>query len=228
MGKVSKVEVRPEPTGSSAPEQKTEMASSLEIKDSPAQTPAPAESAPASEPQAQPSETNVAPKYVINDDDIAPMVQEFEKSGNLSDDTLGKLESKGIPPHLAVRFVEGQKALQERNTNTVFDSIGGKDAYNKMSEWAANSLNASEKETFNKTIARGNMNEIVSAVKGLHARYQSEYGSSPKLQGGFKGTAGPAPFRSMYEVREAMSDPRYSKDSAYRDDVIKRLNASNF
>jgi hypothetical protein len=225
MGNVSKVEVRPEPTGSKAPEQKTEMASSLEIKD------APAPEAPAQQTQQveaeQPSPA-VAPKYVISDDDIAPMVQEFEKSGNLSDDTLGKLESKGIPPHLAVRFVEGQKALQERNTNTVFDSIGGKEAYNKMSEWAANSLTPSEKETFNKTVARGNMNEIVSAVKGLHARYQSEYGSSPRLQGGFKGTAGPAPFRSMYEVREAMSDPLYSKDSAYRDDVIKRLNASNF
>lgn len=224
MGKVSKVEVRPEPTGPTAPEQKSDMASSLEIKDS---APVVQDTQDvAQDPQADVQKT--APKYVISDDDITPMVQEFEKSGALSDDTLSKLEEKGIPSHLAVRFVEGQKALQDRNTSSVYDSIGGKDAYTKMSEWAASSLTAAEKETFNKTVARGNMNEIVSAVKGLNARYQSEFGTSPKLQGGFKGTAGPAPFRSMYEVREAMSDPRYQKDSAYRDDVIKRINASNF
>ena len=34
-------------------------------------------------------------------------------------------------------------------------------------------------------------------------------------------------FRSQAEVVEAMSDPRYDKDSAYRRDVMEKLERSN-
>ena len=34
-------------------------------------------------------------------------------------------------------------------------------------------------------------------------------------------------FRSQAEVVQAMSDPRYDKDSAYRQDVMKKLERSN-
>ena len=34
-------------------------------------------------------------------------------------------------------------------------------------------------------------------------------------------------FRSQAEVVQAMSDPRYERDSAYRQDVMKKLERSN-
>ena len=44
-------------------------------------------------------------------------------------------------------------------------------------------------------------------------------GNAPKAKGD--------QYRSQAEVVQAMSDPRYDRDSAYRQDVMKKLERSN-
>jgi hypothetical protein len=39
--------------------------------------------------------------------------------------------------------------------------------------------------------------------------------------------AGPQPFLSLAAVKDAMSDPRYSKDEAYREEVAQRLSVQH-
>jgi hypothetical protein len=72
------------------------------------------------------------------------------------------------------------------------------------------------------------MNTIKMAVAGLKARYEQANGASSGrlIQGDVKGPSGGA-FRSIAEIVEAMKDPRYAKDPAYRSDVEKRVALSN-
>jgi hypothetical protein len=65
------------------------------------------------------------------------------------------------------------------------------------------------------------------AVKGLYAQYSAAT-AEPSLLGGNAGqSSGYDGFRSTSEVVQAMKDPRYSSDEAYRKDVQNKLSVSN-
>jgi hypothetical protein len=65
------------------------------------------------------------------------------------------------------------------------------------------------------------------AVKGLYSQFISAGGNPPELsQGGTSGSS-TKPYGSAAQVTEAMRDPRYSTDPAYRSNVEKRLSVSN-
>ncbi len=184
----------------------------------PTPTPAPV---PTPDPTPAPTPTPTSP--IISDADIAELANEVGTAGELSEASLKKIESKGIPPHLAVQFVRGQQALQEQAVNSVYSAVGGKEEFTKMSAWAATALSAEERAQFNKTVSEGDLGAVQSAVRGLHARFTQAYGTNGSLNGGTRGVAGPVPFRSNAELIAAMQDPKYSVDPAYRDDVVRRL-----
>jgi hypothetical protein len=75
----------------------------------------------------------------------------------------------------------------------------------------------------------GDMNTIKMAVQGLQARYAQTNGTQQTgrlIQGDTNGPSGGA-FRSVAEIVQAMKDPRYAKDPAYRRDVEQRVALSN-
>jgi hypothetical protein len=72
----------------------------------------------------------------------------------------------------------------------------------------------------------GNLEQAKMAVKGLQARFSSSEGNEPAL---LTGSAGPSDgvFRSTSELVEAMSNPKYKTDPAYRADVEIKLGRSS-
>ena len=64
-------------------------------------------------------------------------------------------------------------------------------------------------------------------MKGLKADYNEAKGNDPDLMGGPKGALGQETFASHAEVTEAMKDPRYEKDPAYRKMIYHKLNNSD-
>ena len=69
---------------------------------------------------------------------------------------------------------------------------------------------------------------MMFAIKSLASRWGgAEPKAAPLLQGNTGSINASGAFRSLAQVTEAMRDPRYTKDPAYRKDVEARLANSN-
>lgn len=159
--------------------------------------------------------------------DMGALQQEFAEQGALSDESLAKLEKAGISRDIVDLYVQGQEALVSNLQNAAYAVVGGEESYKSMTQWAAANLTEAEIDTFNRAVNSTNKSVIELAVTGLKGRYEAANGSEPNLVGGDAGTAtGPA-FESWAQVREAMRDPKYAKDPAYRRQVEEKLGRSN-
>ena len=151
----------------------------------------------------------------------------FYENGELSEDNFKALEQNGIPREFVEAYVRGQKATMEAEAASITNSIGGQENYDAMVQWASANLPEAEVDSYDDIVSTGTTEAAKMAVKGMYARYLSENGgSSMNIAKG--GTSGAAiqPFNSNAQVVEAMNDPRYQNDPAYRADVEKRISVS--
>ena len=151
----------------------------------------------------------------------------FYENGELSEDNFKALEQSGIPREFVEAYVRGQEATMEAEVSSITNSIGGQENYDAMVQWASANLPESEVDSYDDIVSTGTTEAAKMAVKGMYARYLSENGgSSMNIAKG--GTSGAAiqPFNSNAQVVEAMNDPRYQNDPAYRADVEKRISVS--
>jgi hypothetical protein len=65
------------------------------------------------------------------------------------------------------------------------------------------------------------------AVSGLQTQYQAAEGTDPSLIGGQSSNSTGGNYSSWAEVTQAMSDPRYNSDPAYRQSVSTKIARSN-
>ena len=65
------------------------------------------------------------------------------------------------------------------------------------------------------------------AVKTVHTAYENTVGKDGKMLTGKGSPNVKDEYRSQAEVIQAMNDPRYESDPAYRNDVFKKLDRSN-
>jgi Phage T7 capsid assembly protein len=157
--------------------------------------------------------------------DFSKFGSEYMQNGRLSDQSYEELASRGIPREVVDAYISGQQAVQEREVNTVMTDIGGKENFDALSKWAASNLSQDELDAYNAMVMGGNLQQARMAVKGLYAQYLSG-NSEPSLLGGNTGRYSGDGFRSTAEVIQAMKDPRYQNDEAYRKDVQNRLSVS--
>ena len=155
---------------------------------------------------------------------------EFAQTGTLSEDSVQEIVALGIPENTVRAYVAGQEALAESNLKSIMDVAGGEEQYAALTTWAQNNIPEEHVDAYNSIMENGDTATIKLAIAGLKARYEQTNGSMAKpgrlLQGGTTTESG-GTFRSVAEIVSAMSDPRYSKDSAYRADVERRIATSN-
>lgn len=156
------------------------------------------------------------------------LAQEFvQGQGRLSEATLRSLEAKGISRADAMSLAESRVSAAVAVADSVFNEVGGRDAYTQLTQWASANLSPAEQQAFNSAVKAGRAQAML-AVRGLKMSYESANGKLPNLeQGGRPGTGGGG-FRSMQEQMAAQKDPRYGSDPAYTDDVMKKIEASAY
>lgn len=152
--------------------------------------------------------------------------QEYDENGELSNDAYAALEEAGFPRSVVDTWIQGQDALASQMTGEMYNIVGGQEDYNNMVSWAADTLPESEIDAFNATMTSQNPDMIRLAIQGLNARYRSEAEPS-LLQGSTGAVSSGGRFESNAELTAAMSDPRYSKDPAYRQQVADKLARSS-
>jgi len=153
--------------------------------------------------------------------------QEFFESGELSENSYEQLESMGYPKDLVDAFIAGQKAILSTEQNQLFQEVGGEKAYRDMQAWASENMSDSAKKAYNAAVESGDMEQATLAIRGLRDSYLRANGKEPnQITGRSSGQPTITGFRSTRELTQAMRDPRYAKDPAYRQDVEDRLRAS--
>ena len=122
--------------------------------------------------------------------------------------------------------VGGGPDLTDAEMNSVYSSVGGEEEYGKLTSWAAENLEDRALDAFNSIIDAGNPTAIQIAVAGMKAEYDNQEGYEGRMLQG-KAARTQDGFRSQAEVVAAMSDPRYDRDPAYRQDLYDKLERSN-
>ena len=169
---------------------------------------------------------------------IAQASEEYwENEGQISEETMERFtemsSSELVEAYMAIRDrnpdIEGvgeSPDLTDAEMNQVYNSAGGEAEYKNLTSWAAENLDESKMDAFNDIIDRGNATSIQIAVAGLRAEYEAQEGYEGRMLTG-KAARTQDGFRSQAEVVQAMSDPRYERDEAYRQDVYNKLERSN-
>ena len=87
-------------------------------------------------------------------------------------------------------------------------------------------LDQADVKAFDSLVSSGNVGAIKLAVNGIKAQYDNTNGYEGRMLQGKPPQTSRDVFRSQQEVVAAMSDPRYEKDPAYRQDLVEKLDRS--
>ena len=156
--------------------------------------------------------------------DMSQLEQEFADNGELSEKSYEQLESQGISKDIVNNYIEGQQARAVQIETEIKDIAGGKDGYNEMIAWAKESLSQEEISAYNRVVNGRDLDATKMAVQGLKARMGTD--AEPNLVRG-KPALSQEQFTSVAQVTAAMSDPRYSKDPAFRQEVQAKIERSD-
>jgi len=163
-------------------------------------------------------------------DMISAASMEFAESGEITPETrdaLAEMSSEELLDAYMSMQQPPSADLTDADVSELKASVGGEQAYEQITGWAAESLSDVELEAFNSTIDGGSLAQIQMIMAGLQARYQAENGyEGTQLQGKPPSNSGDV-FRSQAEVVQAINDPRYDRDPAYRNDILMKLERSD-
>ena len=120
-----------------------------------------------------------------------------------------------------------QETLTEAQAKQLFEMVGGEKAYQSMINWAGQNLTKQEISMYDSVMGKGDPNAIFFAMQALNNKYTEAVGNDGQLLTGRGGNDSVAAFRSQAELVQAMSDPRYDNDPAYRQDVMRKLENSD-
>ena len=162
----------------------------------------------------------------------------FENEGKLSQETMDKFSGMSsqdlVNAYMAIREknpnVDTQTEaadLTDAEINTVYNSVGGEKAYQNILNWATDNVDSSKLDAFNSIVNNGDATAIQIAVAGLKAEYDTAEGYEGRMLTGKAAKTSGDVYRSQAEVIQAMNDPRYDRDPAYRQDVYDKLERSN-
>lgn len=166
--------------------------------------------------------------------DFGDMNTRWQETGQLSDADYGELEGAGFTRQMVDAYLAGLQYTATQDNELAAQQIsgikaqyGGEEGYAAMTQWAASNLSESEISAFNKLVNTNDPDQARLAVAGLYSQYTNAVGREPRLLGGRAPKSSGEKFESTAQVVEAMSDPKYQSDPAFRRKVQEKLARSN-
>ncbi len=149
-------------------------------------------------------------------------------------DKLQKMDSS----KLADMYVQYRQQVESKprptsdftgeQVDALYGLVGGEEQYGQLIGWAANTLSKDEIQMFDAVMDSGDANAAFWAIRGLAMQYADTNGYEGKrVSGKAPKSSDDNQFRSQAELVQAMSDPRYDSDDAYRRDVMSKLENSS-
>ena len=162
-------------------------------------------------------------EYYANDNKLSP--ETIEKFSSMSSQDL-------VNAYLELQ--QGQPAQQQQQVtvsdadiDSIKNSVGGDTEYNNIVTWAGQNLDDKSISAFDNIVESGNTDAIKLAINGLKSQYENANGYEGRMLTGKAAKTSGDSFRSQAELVQAMSDPRYDNDPAYRQDIMAKLDRSD-
>tara|TARA_A100001391_G_scaffold91098_1_gene60056 strand:- start:432 stop:1277 length:846 start_codon:yes stop_codon:yes gene_type:complete len=176
--------------------------------------------------------------FESNNIDPFEMSKYFEENnGTLSNQMYDQLNTAGLSREVVDNYLAGVKGdlgientaqpsvLSESEIKDLKNIAGGERGYDNLMEWAGENLTDSDAQNYDDVLATGNKASIQFAIKALMGQYEDSMGRDSNIVTGKESTT--TNYRSMAEVVRDMNKPEYQTDEAFRDDVLRKLSASN-
>ena len=164
---------------------------------------------------------NEASKLYAEKGELTPEIMEQFTSMSSTDLVNAYMEMQGNLP------AAESPDLTDGEVNQIKNSVGGEEGYNQLMQWSGENLDQADIEAFDALVESGNARLIRLAVSGLKSEMEKAVGFDGEMVTGRAPNQPADVFRSQAEVVEAMGDPRYDRDPAYRNDVFEKLSRSN-
>ena len=164
---------------------------------------------------------NEASKLYAEKGELTPEIMEQFTSMSSTDLVNAYMEMQGNLP------AAESPDLTDGEVNQIKNSVGGEEGYNQLMQWSGENLDQADIEAFDALVESGNARLIRLAVSGLKSEMEKAVGFDGDMVTGRAPNQPADVFRSQAEVVEAMGDPRYDRDPAYRNDVFEKLSRSN-
>jgi len=144
-------------------------------------------------------------------------------------DEVQTTEDEGEPAEQEeeVNDAPESEQLTQEQANELYQMVGGEQEYRAMLNWAGTNLSQEEIQMYDAVMETGNPNAIFFAVQALNNQYVDSVGTDGQLLTGRSASDSGSAFRSQQELVAAMSDPRYDRDPAYRQEVMQKLENSD-
>ena len=168
--------------------------------------------------------TEATDEYYANDNKLSK--ETIEKFGSLSSQDLvaAYIEMQKNAPKPSEQT---ERDVSDAQINKIQNSVGGEAQYSKLMQWASDNLPKNQVDAFDNLVGTGNADSIQLGVTALKSEYDKANGFEGRMLSGKKADAKGDVFRSQAELVQAMNDPRYESDSAYRSDIINKLDRSD-
>lgn len=168
------------------------------------------------------------------DSDLFDRLWEGELNDSFSDDILEEL-SNADPTDLAQMHLDYRRQIEantpepmtQETATQLKDMVGGDREYTNLLGWAKDNFSEQEIDMYDAIMDSGNAQAAFFAVQALALRYQDSMGTEGELIQGRAATDSADGFRSQAELVNAMNDPRYERDAAYRNDIMRKLELSD-
>ncbi|MDP6186880.1 MAG: hypothetical protein QF863_06600, partial [Pseudomonadales bacterium] len=171
---------------------------------------------------------------------MADLTWQADNGGDISEHYDALAEAVGVPRQVVENYVAkaqaagGQQAtMSDADEAAIINEVGGQDAFNQLSGWAKQNLDASELAEYNATVDSGNTQAIRWALKALQAKSAPAAPSEPKLIRGQAPAETQRRFNSKAEVMEAMNKRNskgqrlYDVDTEYQRKFAELMNNSD-
>ena len=166
----------------------------------------------------------------FDDGGLYDILDTYYETGEITDEALeaiDQMSASDVFALMADREAGAQgREMSGEEISAVYEAVGGQEEYGALTSWAAENLNEGEIDTYDAMIESGDMGQISFALQALYYRYTEAMGQDGNMLQG-KPAASQDTFRSQQELIQAMNDPRYDNDPAYRQDVLNKLDQSD-
>ncbi|QNJ57273.1 capsid assembly protein [Pseudomonas phage Stalingrad] len=171
----------------------------------------------------------------LSEEMAAQVEKEYENDGQLSEASLEALKAAGFSPAFVKSFIQGQEAMATAYVNSIVEYAGGKAQWDVLiGHLQSNSPDTVE--VLEAAIQRQDLAAIRATINLAKTSHKAKFGKAPartitKAAPATKQGKEPVKvegFKSQDEMVKAMSDRRYGTDSAYRNEVRRKVEASNW
>ena len=158
----------------------------------------------------------------------------YKNNGQITQEMHDQLTGAGIAKEAVDAYLAGRaqdmgmnSQIAQTDINSIYQSVGGEQKYRNLMNWASQNLSQDSINSFDNLVNTGDANSIQLAVNGLVAQYQNDNGYEGRMLTGKAAKTNTDVYQSQAQLVEAMADPRYDRDPAYREAVREKLDRSD-